>query len=263
MLVLSRRVNQQVVFPNLGIKVHVLRSRRGVVRLGIEAPREIAVYRDEVAAARADCPSGTAELPADATIQSGLLSRQARHDLRNRLNTAFLGLHLLHRKLQLGELEEAEDAIARVFRELESLDQQFTAGNTITDDSHRPVLSRRILLVDDDPNESELLAGYLETYDYEVVRAYDGEQAIAYLGAHEKPDFVLLDMQMPKLNGAETIKRIRQDPALDGIRVYAVSGLDSQTAGVTIGPTGVDRWFTKPLSPRILMEALQRELAAR
>jgi CheY-like chemotaxis protein len=188
-------------------------------------------------------------------------SRELRHTIRNRLNTAVIGLHLLHRKLETGQLEDAETAIMKVFQELEALDSD--VGRLIAPpvQGESLVPRRRALLVDDSRNESELMAGYLRTFNYEVDIADDGLEAIAYLEAHQKPDVVLLDMQMPRLDGPGTIRRIRQTPAFDGMRVFAVSGITAEQAGVEIGPSGVDRWFTKPIKPNELVNEMRRDLA--
>ena len=76
----------------------------------------------------------------------------------------------------------------------------------------------------------------------------------------QAPDFVLLDMNMPRKNGAETISEIRRNPDFKGLKVFAVSGSDQQDMNVPVGPEGVNRWFTKPLDARQLVVEMDREL---
>ena len=83
-----------------------------------------------------------------------------------------------------------------------------------------------------------------------------------YLAEKGQPDVVLLDMQMPRCDGPTTIQAIRMNPDYSGLRVYAVSGQVADEAGVTIGPSGVNRWFRKPLNPQSLVTELRRELQA-
>ncbi len=103
MLVLSRGVNDKVVFPTLGITVDIFRIEGNKVRLGIEAPREIPVHRHEVAK--------RIEKSGDEVLPMSTIEDEFGHAIRNRLNTASLGLHLLHRKLEAGKTDNAESDI--------------------------------------------------------------------------------------------------------------------------------------------------------
>jgi len=95
MLVLSRRPGQKVVFPSLGVAIEVLRSRGSVTRLGVEAPDDVPIMRDEVLAKQAtlgDVSSSPPHSPHD---------RERRHEFRDKLNRAMLTLQLLQRQLEL------------------------------------------------------------------------------------------------------------------------------------------------------------------
>jgi CheY-like chemotaxis protein len=120
----------------------------------------------------------------------------------------------------------------------------------------------RALLVEDNANESNLLAGYLRMTGFEVETAGDGADALDYLHSHDRPDVVLLDMLMPRCDGPTTVGRIRRDPHLDGMKIYAVSGTSQKRFDLQTGPGGVDRWFTKPVDPRELVRQIDSELAA-
>jgi CheY-like chemotaxis protein len=88
----------------------------------------------------------------------------------------------------------------------------------------------------------------------------NGRQAIEYLQQHEQPDIVLMDMNMPEMDGPETI---RSHPALKHLRMYGVSGMEVEDSGVEVGETGVNRWFTKPVDARRLVDELNNELKAK
>ncbi len=75
------------------------------------------------------------------------------------------------------------------------------------------------------------------------------------------PSVVLLDMNMPKLDGRSTLERIRGQESLKKTRVIAVSGMTPEQTGVEIGPTGVDYWFRKPVDAKKLVAEIERELA--
>ena len=249
MLVLSRRPNEKIVFPNLGITVQILRVSGKAVCVGVEAPRDVRILRDEL-------PDHGPEVPAAEDQKL----RDLRHALRNRLNSANLALHLVRRQLQLGRTGEAESTIDKALGELSKLDRdvgQIGGESAARDGAARP----RALLVEDDANESELLAGYLRMSGYDVHTVGDGQEALQFLAEERLPDVVLLDMRMPKLDGPSTVSSIRQRPELRDLKVFAVSGTPRGELAVGLGPGGVDRWFAKPLDPAKLVDAMNHELA--
>src|SRR5437879_8609577 len=79
-----------------------------------------------------------------------------------------------------------------------------------------------ILVVDDVPDNVEILQLRLESQGYEVITAGDGEAALAVI-RDQRPDLVLLDIQMPKLDGIETVKRLKAVPTLPFIPVILVT----------------------------------------
>lgn len=250
MLVVSRRPQEKIVFPHLGITVQILRVSGRAVSVGIDAPRTVKILREELPDYE---PAAAA--PEDPKI------RELRHALRNRMNAASLALHLVQRQLELGMNGEAEETIAQALEEFGKLDEE--VGVSTTDrPALRPVRSRpRALLVEDDANESRLLAGYLQISGYEVHAVGDGQEALQFLAEEPRPDVVLLDMRMPRLGGPETVSSIRRRPELRDLKVFAVSGTPRAELEVTLGPGGVDRWFAKPLDPAKLVEALNRDLS--
>ena len=130
MLVLSRRENEKIVFPNLGISVEVIRIAGKAVRIGVDAPKHIRILRDEVA----DLLPANA-LPADAAVPPQM-DRGTRHALRNRLNVATLGLQVLHRRLEAGQTEEIEPLLFKILGELQEFDAQLDAGKETACDEH-------------------------------------------------------------------------------------------------------------------------------
>jgi CheY-like chemotaxis protein len=180
------------------------------------------------------------------------------HDTRNRLNAAALGLHLLHRKLESGDLTDAEATIFNIFKELKGIEALLEGPSKREIDAAHPI-HHRALVVEDDDNERELLAGYLRMSGFEVDTAADGLQAMVRMTEHA-PDVVLLDMLMPRCDGRQTVSAIRNNPDFRGLKLFAVSGCHPDEMNVTLGPSGVDRWFSKPLDPKTLVDALRDAL---
>ena len=256
MLVLSRGRNDKVVFPTLGISVEILRVTGNKVRLGIEAPSEVPVHRHEVSDRIA-----TGESPGVIKFPAAKDSRAARldHAIRNRLNAAALGLHLLHRQLETDDSPDAEATIFKIFNELKAIEQELE-GPRQASTPINTTASHRALVVEDNDNERELLAGYLRVSGFEVDTASDGLQAMVRLTEKSPPDVVLLDMRMPRFDGQKTVTAIRSNPEYQGLKLFGVSGSKPEELNVRLGPGGVDRWFTKPLDPNSLIEALNDAL---
>jgi CheY-like chemotaxis protein len=82
--------------------------------------------------------------------------------------------------------------------------------------------TRTVLVVDDDPKAVELIAKYLPTPDYAVVRAYGGSEAIT-LAQRLRPDLILLDLMMPDVNGFDVVKALQRDAATAAIPVLVVT----------------------------------------
>jgi two-component system, OmpR family, response regulator len=248
MLVLSRRLNEKLVFPTINAAVRVVSVKPGVVRLGIEAPDSVPVFREELL--------GRAEFQAPPQVDHAQALCQLRHLFNNRLNASAVGLALLRRQLELGRTEDAK--ATKLSQEVQALRDGVEAGSAPARPAH-PKAARRALLVEDDRNECELLAGYLRLAGLEVTTAGDGADALDYLRAGERPDVVLLDMLLPRCDGPTTVRAIRQDPAYSGLRIYGVTGAPAEDFGLDEGPRGIDRWFRKPLNPEALLRELTQE----
>jgi carbon storage regulator CsrA len=247
-LVLSRRLKEKIVFPGLDTTVEVVAIKPGVVRLGIEAPPEVTVLREEV------LPNAD-RMPARA-------ARPVRldHQLRNRLNVAAVGLGLLRRQLQAGLTQAAVDTLDKIDYEFLTLRQQLETSSPKALPRPPTPPRRRALLVEDDRNECELLAGFLRLAGMDVATAGDGAGALDYLQTHGAPDVVLLDMVLPHCDGAATVRAIRGDPAWAGTKIFAVSGQGPERFDLDGGRTGLDGWFRKPINPEALLRDVQDAL---
>ncbi len=249
MLVLSRRVGEQIVLPDLSVSIKILQLTSKNVRLGVEAPSNVAVLRSELTTAD--------PRPVRRSSPSVSESSGSNHRMRNRLNAAQLALTLLEKQFQAGMLDDAQSTLSRAMHEFAAVTSELQPPPPPPTQAKPAAF--RTLLVEDDINESELLAGILRMSGLTVATANDGGQAMDYL-SHERPDIVLLDMRMPKFDGPSTVSAIRRDPRLQGLKVFAVSGTDPGELGLEVGPNGVDRWFFKPLDPGRLVREIQREL---
>ena len=120
-------------------------------------------------------------------------------------------------------------------------------------------MSVRILIVEDQEDNRQILRDLLGSVGYEVVEAVNGEAALE-IAAAQRPDVILMDIQMPLMDGYEATRRIKADPALNKIPIivvtsYALSG-DEEKARAA----GCDGYITKPYSPRALLAKIQEYL---
>lgn len=116
----------------------------------------------------------------------------------------------------------------------------------------------KILLVEDNEMNRELLSRRLERKGYQVVMAVDGEQAVA-MASSEAPDLILMDMSMPIYDGWEATRRIKAAPETRGIPVIALTAHAMAGDREKSLEAGCDDYDTKPVEfPRLLekMEAL-------
>ena len=114
---------------------------------------------------------------------------------------------------------------------------------------------RKILIVDDSPTVRKLIAGKLEKSGHTVFCAVDGMDALAKLN-ETVPDLILLDITMPRMDGYQVCKMIRNNPLTKDIPVVMISGKDGffdKVRGRMAGTTG---YITKPFGPETLMKAL-------
>jgi len=247
MLVLSRRAGERIVLPSLNISIQVLQVKGNTIRLGIEAPPGVRIVREEILA-------GQAGLAASAG-HAGFDGLPLSHQHRNRLNTAMLALNVVQKQLQAGLVGSAESMLRTALEILDSLGQPATVPGAAPEIEAR---SRALhaLVVEDDLVEESLLTSFLRLNGFQVATAHDGYEALEYLSRHTLPDFMLLDMRLPRLNGPETISAIRTNPRYAHLRIFAVSGSRQEELGVVTGPEGVDRWFQKPVNPVQLAQAM-------
>ena len=130
---------------------------------------------------------------------------------------------------------------------------------------------KRILVVDDNPDNVELLEAFLEHEGYIVESATDGQQALTHT-YEDPPDLILLDIMMPKVNGIEVVRQLKNDPKLPFIPVILQTALQSTDDLVRGLDAGADDYIVKPLNFRELqarmrsllrIKALQNDLAER
>jgi two-component system alkaline phosphatase synthesis response regulator PhoP len=123
-------------------------------------------------------------------------------------------------------------------------------------------MPQTILVVDDDPGVLRVVEINLTQEGHQVRAASNGEEALASV-ARERPDLVVLDVMMPRMDGFETLKRLRADPATADIPVIMLTAR-SQDEDVFEGyGTGAQWYLTKPFEPAELRSVVRHLLGGR
>ncbi len=201
-----------------------------------------------------------------------------RHDLRNSVG-AIAG----YSEIILEELEDAEalSADASTYLNhllldsaslLEMLDTLFQADREFgensesalqvdihsvfdsfdrTDEEASEVIQGRILVVDDNQSNRNLLAHQLHRQGHEIEQAASGREALKAV-REKTPDLILLDLFMPDMNGFEVLREMRQDEALRSIPVIIITGLNDKNAAVKCIEAGAFDILIKPVNPALL-----------
>ena len=116
---------------------------------------------------------------------------------------------------------------------------------------------KRILIAEDNAVNRELLRELLEARGYTVEEACNGQEALAMI-AQSKPDALLLDLNMPVLDGFATVRKIREDPALASLPVLAVTAYAMRGDREKTLEAGFDEYLSKPISSAVLDAELER-----
>jgi len=118
------------------------------------------------------------------------------------------------------------------------------------------VSGARILVVEDNPLNLKLVRDVLGAAGYEVVAATSGEEGLQ-MATECPPDLVLMDLQLPGIDGAETMRRLRAGPVTDEVPVIAVTAFAMAEDEANATRAGFDGYIEKPISVRALVREVQ------
>lgn len=117
-----------------------------------------------------------------------------------------------------------------------------------------------LLVVDDEPEINKLVARIFEKRGYRVLSAGDGSEALQLVSA-DRPDLILLDLNLPKLDGWEVCRRLKSDPATAKIPIIMLTAAHASVDDAQIGiGLGADEYVAKPFVKAVLMHNVERLL---
>jgi two-component system, cell cycle response regulator DivK len=120
-------------------------------------------------------------------------------------------------------------------------------------------MSRRILVVEDEEDNRCIVRDLFTSVGYEIIEAVTGEEGVAVAERHV-PDLILMDIQLPGLDGYEATRQIKADPALRHIPIIVVTSYALSGDDVKAFEAGCDAYISKPFSPRALLAKVREYL---
>ena len=117
-------------------------------------------------------------------------------------------------------------------------------------------MTKRILVVEDQEDNLQILRDLLTSAGFEIIEAKDGEEGVRAAVA-ERPDLILMDIQLPILDGYEATRRIKADTALKNVPIIAVTSYALSGGEAIARAAGCDDFVPKPYSPRQLLAKIR------
>ncbi len=120
-------------------------------------------------------------------------------------------------------------------------------------------MSKLILVVEDQVDNRQIIRDMLSATDYEIMEAENGQQALSAV-VKKRPDLILMDIQLPIIDGYEATRRIKADPVLKSIPIIAVTSYALSGEEAKARAAGCDDYVPKPYSPRQLLAKIRHYL---
>ena len=121
-------------------------------------------------------------------------------------------------------------------------------------------MSKRVLVIEDQEDNRRIVRDLLTSVGYEIIEAVTGEEGVA-MAEVQHPDLILMDIQLPGLDGYEATRRIKANPVLHPIPIIAVTSYALSGDDVKAREAGCDAYISKPYSPRQLLAKIREYLS--
>ena len=123
-------------------------------------------------------------------------------------------------------------------------------------------MKEKILIVEDNPLNMKLLEMTLRTKNYTLLKATDGEEALD-MAMSERPDLIIMDIQLPKMSGLEVTRKLRETPAFSHTPIIAITAYAMKGDKERVIESGCDAYLSKPINTRELPEMIAEMLLRR
>lgn len=123
-------------------------------------------------------------------------------------------------------------------------------------------MKEKILIVEDDPQNMRLFEIILRTGNYTLLKATNGKEALE-MAMREHPDLILMDIKLPKMNGLEVTRKLRQNPAFRHTPIIGVTAYAMKGSREKVIESGCNAYLSKPVNPRELQRIVVEALSGR
>ena len=120
---------------------------------------------------------------------------------------------------------------------------------------------KRVLVIEDNDDNMELITFILEANDYQSIKAETGQKGVT-LALEAQPDFIILDIQLPDISGTEVLKRIRASGVGGGIPIIAMTSYAMAGDREKLLAAGCDGYIEKPIDPATVMTQIEHVIGA-
>jgi len=275
LLILGRRINQSIVFPNCGITVRILDINGRVAKIGIEAPRSVEIMRGElVAASQSQGTYGShgdnAHFPADYDAGSEQPGVPEEHSpvlqFAQRLAEIRAGLHLFQQRRAAGDELGADQVFGDLLDELGNLDAdslkslsastalyspestEFVSETRLEYETGRLAKPFQILVVNEQGNPKGLTLPVGTFHGCQMCTVNNRETALRAIASSEPFDFIVCNGSPMPFDELELVRTIRSDRRLENTRVFMTSVSESAMEHLELSFSyGIDGWLARPL----------------
>jgi len=229
--------------------------------------RDLVKFQSEASLLRSELPTwfpgelSSGKIPLDAARW-----KSVRHDARNRLNHLFGTIQLIRMVDPPGRiLSASEEAVKYLEACLAALSRSTPSDSASSSPSAQaitavpPGSAGHLLIADDDGENRSILQRLLEPHGFRISFAVNGIEAIAQMAKHHF-DAVLLDIQMPEMDGFEVLSKLRESGQLGNTPVIVVTGLQEEQDAVRCIEIGAEDFLSRPIRPALLMARLSASL---
>ncbi len=123
-------------------------------------------------------------------------------------------------------------------------------------------MKEKILIVEDNPESMRLFEMVLRARNYTLLKATDGEEVLD-MAMSERPDLIIMDIQLPRVNGLEVTRKLRETPALSHTPIIAITAYAMKGDKERVIESGCDAYLSKPINTRELPEMIAEMLLQR
>ena len=121
-------------------------------------------------------------------------------------------------------------------------------------------MPEKILIVEDNPQNMKLLLMTLRPHGYVLLEAEDGQEALK-IAVRDKPDLIIMDIQLPKMSGLEVTRKLRQMPTFNHVPIIAITAYAMKGDKEKFIETGCDAYLSKPIDTRELPRVVEGMLS--